>query len=571
MGRNEDRLRELESKIQALESEINRLRVQAVEERMVELSDRVIKEKAEEWKERFTEELAKAVEKGKGDEKYEPKSFMYDPFYMMETLGYKERVMSVSYDTLRLMSERNPIIAAIINTRIHQVTSFARPPRSRYDLGFEIVLRDSKKTPTKEEEKKILELTKMIESTGLPTVVDEESRDTFGMFLAKQVRDSLVFDQACFEIVSGRNGKPVAFYAVDSSTIRLATTPRMLRSWYETTNKELKKLMDNKDFEKVKYVQVVGGKVVNTYTEKEMAFCIRNPRSWLQSNGYGVSELELLITTITAHFYAEEYNRRFFSTGSAPKGIIHFEGGSAGITQAQLDAFRRQWHAQVMGVWNAWRTPIIASPAKLVYTNLQMTNRQMEFSNWIEYLIKLICAIYLIDPAEINFDLRGGAMQQAPMFESSSEAKLKMSRDRGLRPLLKFFEEEIDKNIIFQIDDKFELQFVGLDLRSEKEMQDLKIRELERFKTIDEIRAEYDLDPLGEDKGGDLIMDSSYITYINQRRLEKMQMGGIGGMMGGFGGGFGEEEEKKEEMDRRFDFGEEEIEEESEESEEGEK
>lgn len=537
-------------------------RILEAEMRMLEVSERRAQEKAQE----LFENLVKA-EKEKAKDA-EPKSYMYDPFQLMESLGYKERIMSMSYDTLRLMSERNPVVAAIINTRIHQVTSFSKPPKTKYDVGYEIALRDDDVSPSKADLKKMKEIGDMLEATGIPGIIEEEERDSFENFLSKLTRDSLTFDQACFEIVPGRGGQPVAFYAIDASTIRHATTPRVLQrvagysldQQREVWKREMEAQQSQVQMERkpkpedVRYVQVLNGRVINTYSEKEMAFGIRNPRTNIYQNSYGVSELELLTSVVTSHLWAEEHNKRFFSTGSAPKGIIHFEGQN--VPQDQLTAFRRQWHAQVAGVWNAWRTPIISSPGKMVYTNLQLSNRQMEFSSWIEYLIKLICAIYLIDPAEINFDLRGSSGQQAPMFETPAEAKLKMSRDRGLKPMLRFLEAEINKNVIFQIDPRFELQFVGLNSRTEKEIADLRISELQKFKTVDEVRAEYDLEPIGEEKGGDLIMDSSYISYRTQLKMQAGMMGGgAPGQPGGeVGEGepppFGEEEEMAEETGR---------------------
>jgi hypothetical protein len=362
---------------------------------------------------------------------------------------------------------------------------------------------------------------------------------------------------------------PVAFYAIDGSTIRFATTPSILKrmaGYSEAQVSEMwkRQMVDlnqstfnrekSADPEKIKYVQVISGRVMNTYTEREIGFGIRNPRTYLQQNKYGVGELEIMVSVVTAHLWAEEYNKRFFSTGSAPKGIIHFDVSGAVLPQEQLNAFRRQWHAQVAGVWNAWKTPIIATPGKLQYTNLQMGNKQMEFNTWINYLVKLLCAIYLIDPAEINFDLEKGSGMQAPMFYSVSEAKLKMSKDRGLQPLLRFLEAEINKNIIWLINPTYEFRFVGMDSRTEKDMQGLRLNELQNWKTIDEVRAEDDLDPLGDEKGGDLIMNPSYITYRTQQAMQQQQASMMGGGPGGGppGGGPGgggypgpEEEEEK--------------------------
>jgi len=520
-------------------------RIAETEVKMIEISDQRATEKAQEIATQMYENWRVDMEKA-DKEKYdaEAKSYMYDPFTLIESLGYKERIMSMSYDTLRLMSERNAVVASIINTRIHQVTAFARPPRTKYDIGYEFVLRDRDEEPTELDKRRMKELGKFLESTGLPAYTEEESRDSLEQFLSKIVRDSLTYDQACYEIVNGRNKKPLAFYAVDGSTIRYATTPSVLKRMAGYSEAQVNEMwrrqmvdMNQNVFnrgqaaepERVKYVQVISGRVMNTYTEQEMGFAIRNPRTYLQQNNYGVGELEIMVSVVTAHLWAEEYNKRFFSTGSAPKGILHFDVSGANIPQEQLNAFRRQWHAQVAGVWNAWKTPILATPGKMNYTSLQMGNKQMEFNQWILYLVKLLCAIYMIDPAEINFeDSKMGGSQQAPMFYSVSEAKLKMSRDRGLQPLLRFLEADINKNLIWLIDPRYEFQFVGMDSRTEKDMQELRMKELQNWKTIDEVRGEDDLDPLGPEKGGDLIQNPSYITYMTQKAMQA-QMGGGGG------------------------------------------
>lgn len=504
--------------------------VAKVEERMMEISESRALEKAQQIHNMWLEDFNKS----NGD-KAQPKSLLHDPFQLLESMGYKERPMMITYDTLRTMSERNPIIAAVINTRVNQIAAFSSPPKTKYDIGFSVEMRDDEKAPTTEDERRMKEIENMLENTGVSSLPPEE-RDDFDAFLRKLGRDSLTFDQSTYEIVDGRGGKPVAFYAVDASTIRLATTPKYMKDVRDFTLQDIgPEPRRSKD---TRYVQVIGGKVVNTYTEDEMSFGIRNPRTNIKQNGYGTAELEILVNTVTAHLWAEEYNRRFFSQGSAPKGIIHFEGN---VPENQLLAFRRQWHAQVMGVFNAWRTPVIAAPAKLNYTNLQMSNRQMEYSNWIDYLVKLICAVYLIDPSEINFELRGGAQsQEGPLFETHSETRLKMSRDRGLRPFLKFIQSCINKDLIFRIDPRYEMRFTGLDSKTEEQMLELRLKEIQNYKTIDEVRALDDMEPIGEERGGNLILNPAYITYLTQLQMAK-QMGQGGAPGGNQGLDFGSE------------------------------
>jgi len=1014
---------EVAAKEALIKAEMDR-KVLEIEERMVEVSERKVAEKTREFQEMVNDQLEKAR---KNAEDAEAKSLLHDPFQLLESLRYKERPMMLTYEVLRAMAERNPIIAAIIQTRANQVASFSTPPKTDYDIGYRISLRDDEAKPSKADEKRVKEIETMIENTGLEDMFMAEERDNFDSYLRKITRDTLTYDQMAFEVINGRAKNPIGFLAIDAATIRLASTAKYFKDIKQMKGFQPPALMQpppltlemgSKQKEEVKpedirYVQILDGKVVTTYTEQELGFGIRNARTNIKQNGYGVSELEILVNTVTAHLWAEEYNRRFFcvslinssiytnngifylkdligknfkiwngneyvrarafetgvrplvrtklwngielrtspehrflaipkdtqsgepewkeqknlqlddfvlvdhrnhdfsmnyyllktdehylnrkkektyktytvrkswkdnpntdqwspskemiddpefwemigfalgdgywgetwmgiypnptrekdilekfkkvcerysdvegrvvlnnpasvrksdgekgypalqitnegfmcwlydigfqlstnrkknrripsiffqlpswircallrglfsadgtnqgykqagtpafgssdpgfrqdalkclwsvgvasneqgkgwregsgailvqdieafatrigflqtqensiksksnlvrshsknrwdqlhpvlskvlaqkikeksrysgepkinqygskvdinltkrdrwmltsavvgntkfsrpraielmdklgidvpdwlrnfvqvpidvldkepiayepmgdvevfddkhiflcngvavhnSQGSAPKGIISFEGN---VPAEQLNAFRRQWHAQVMGVFNSWKTPVVSAPAKLQYTNLQMSNRQMEFSNWIDYLIKIACAVYLIDPAEIGFDMRGGAQtSQPPVFESHQDARLKMSKDRGLRPLLKFLQSQMNKNVVFRLDNsRFEFEFVGLDTKTEEQLQEMHLKEVQNFKTIDEVRVEYDLKPLGKDRAGDVIMNPAYLSYLQQLSMAKMQQEQMGG-----GGGPGEEE-----------------------------
>jgi hypothetical protein len=300
------------------------------------------------------------------------------------------------------------------------------------------------------------------------------------------------------------------------------------------------------------YIQMVNGIVRNTYTRSELAFGVRNPRSDIYIQGYGYSELEQLITIITAHLFAEEYNRRFFMQGSAPKGILNFKGDN--LTPDQLEAFKRQWRANLEGVENSWRTPIMQAEQGVDWIDLHPSNQEMEYSMWIEYLIKITCAVFLIDPAELNFDMHGG-VQQTPLFESSQEWKLKASRDRGLKPMLRFIAKMINDQIVHKLDDHFTFDFLGLDELTEQEKLEVNKEKLASYMTLNEIRR---ADDLPDVEHGDIVMNPTYTTYIQQKRQSEMQEKQMaaasgaaagaapGGAPGGGeqGGGEGGEEEK---------------------------
>lgn len=490
----------------------------------------------------------------------EPKAMFYDPMdYGGMAYGYRERFANMSFEKLRQTANASSIIQAILQTRINQVAAFARPQPSRYEVGFKIGLRDQDKKPTAAEQKRANEIEQFIVNCGIPLSdpADRLRRDSFDQFLRKFVRDRLTIDQACFEIVPRNNGKPFEFLAIDSATIRLVA-PKMVR---EERNPFLGALQqvdsdhtERKPSKNPAYAQVVRGRIVQTYDREEMCMAVANPRTDILAYGYGFSELEMLVTTVAAHMNAELYNRKFFSQGAAIKGILSFEGN---IPETQLSAFRRQWHAQVSGVQNAWRTPIVNTPeGKLNFVPMHAGNREMEFEKWMTYLIRMSCSIFLIDPEEIGFQTaRMGGGGSAASFESGNSQKLVESRDKGLKPLLHFISSALNEYIVYRLDPDFCFEFVGLNAKTIDQAADLHTKEATTYKTVNEVRAELDLPPLKKlpESPGDIIMNSTYLQFMQQiQQAEQAAQGmgpdgqpmpgGPGGAPGGMGGDQGDQE-----------------------------
>jgi hypothetical protein len=160
----------------------------------------------------------------------------------------------------------------------------------------------------------------------------------------------------------------------------------------------------------------------------------------------------------------------------------------------------------------------------------------MEFEKWMNYLINIACAVYQIDPAEINFPNNGGggSTSSGGLGDGGMEEKLKHSKDKGLRPLLRFVESLINKHIVSKFDQRFVFAFAGMDSKSEKEIVELNAQRVKVYKTVNEIRKEEGLPKL---EGGDIILDPTYIQYLaQQQQAEMMQQQGGGGMPGQEGG-----------------------------------
>lgn len=438
---------------------------------------------------------------GKHNPAREMKALQFDPFDLVSLMGWRERPTSLSYAAMERVASNVPVLADIIRTRIKQVQTFCQRPEDRHSPGFKVRLRDKNAEPSEESDKRCAELEDVVLNCGFNDPTRPQDATSLKAFAGAFVRDSLSYDQATFEVVPDRMGRPSYWGIVDATTIRL------LDPYVQ-------------DAEGILAVQVVHDMVVADFTKDELAFCIRNPRSGIYTFGYGESEIETLIREITGFLWGIEYNRRFFSQGSAAKGILNFKGT---IPDRHMTAFRRQWYAMVTGVSNAWRTPI-TNAEELQWINLQLSNRDMEYSAWMDFLIKVCCARFQIAPEEVNFSY-GNTGQSQAMGGQSIEEKLKASRDLGLRPLVTWFFEQINRHFVWKLDPDYEVVPVGLDEKGVEAETELLEKQTAVYLTVDEAREQVGLEPL-PDGMGEVILNPTWLQFAQGK--EAVDQGAVG-------------------------------------------
>jgi len=473
---------------------------------------------------------------------------LHDAYY--QAAVYKEKPTRIDFSILKLMSYRDTIIASIIQTRINQLCLFSRPQKNKYTEGFIIRRKKERDQSLQDDENKIKELeqqdkaiidqlTEFISNCGHMNDRPQTELLSFEAFLRRAARDRLTYDQVAVEKINDNADKLHHFIPVDSGTIRFASKVGQDVATASDANSQSHNNLVRQDTEEERkeaeenenmYAQVIDARVVRGFTSEDLIFRMGNPVNDIYANGYSVGELELLVSTITSHLQAETYNKLFFTQGHVTKGILHFQ---ADVPQRKLKALRQQWDAQTSGNVNSWRTPIFAGSDKISWIPLTQSNRDIEYSNWMNYLIKIACAIYCISPEEIGFDIAKEAGSPGGVFQSQNETRIKHSKDKGLRPLLRFFEDFINEEIIDKINNEFCLEFVGLDAESRVQEVERENKEVRYSKTIDEIRAEDGMEPLGPEKGGHLILDPQYVQWISQfgefeseRKQESMMGGG---------------------------------------------
>ena len=428
------------------------------------------------------------------------------------------------------------------------------------------LLREAKKKLKEQIREKQKEIEEFILNCGKVENRPFESKKwSFDSMLRAIVRDSLTYDRLAIEVVPDEKNQPHHLLPVDASTVKFATPElKKYKSFAASQTpvdllypeKQVEALVEDRDAvelddelleaDKYKYVQVIRGKIERAYTEDELKVGMRNLSTDIYANGYSISELELLVSLVSSHLNTEAYNQLYFTQGFSAKGILHLKSP---INKRKLDTVRQQWQHMLKGSKNSFQTPIFAGTDEVKWIPLTQNHNDIGFQNWLNYLIKMICAIYQIDPVEIGIGMKEEGGSGGGLNGDNTSEKIQLSKDKGLKPFLRFISNFINKNVIDSIDNRFKLEFVGLDDESKHGTLERQEKEVKFKKTINEIRAEDNLPPIPG--GDDLILDSNYMQYFMQfsdKAKENQQQMGYPNM-GNEGEAVEEDEMDQEESD----------------------
>lgn len=366
----------------------------------------------------------------------------------------------------------------------------------------------------------------------------ETKKWNFDSALRAIVRDSMTYDRYATEIVPDRAKRPHHWFPVDGATIKFASNNfknykqisenfmnlDILYPEQQVQAMEKQKVLELNDKlleeNAYKYVQIIRGKIERAYTEDELKVGIRNANTDIYTNGYGISELELAVGLITGHLNAEYYNQAYFTQGFSAKGILHIK---AAINRRKLETVRQQWQHMLKGARNSFQTPIFAGMEDVAWIPLTQNHNDIGFEGWMRYLIKMICAIYQIDPQEIGIGFKEeGSGGGGGMGGDNTKEKLDHSKNKGLYPLLRHIENFINESILKGFDSRFVIKFTGI--TAETREDSVKRQDIERKfkKTLNEVREEDGLPPL---PGGDeIILGPEFMTWYTQFSPKALEM-----------------------------------------------
>lgn len=234
---------------------------------------------------------------------------------------------------------------------------------------------------------------------------------TFRELIEPVVEDILVLDRGVMEKESNVRGLPIALHLVDGGTIR--TKP----FW-------------NGEPTDPRYEWWPGGVFRANLLDNQIILMMENPTSHRVD---GFSPLEALKETIDADLEARDFNKRMVAQTN-PTGILNL-GENVGTNV--VDAFRVYWDAEISG---RKQMGIVGGVKNPQFISMGQTAREMQYMQWQVYLLRKIAAVFGIAPQDlgITFDVN----------RANANTQQELSEDRGLKPLLRLIEEQLNTKVI---------------------------------------------------------------------------------------------------------------------------
>ena len=425
----------------------------------------------------------------------ESQGFTIDPWELTQAQAHIEQMSThspYSAHVLRSMAE-TPWISLFKRYYCDRRAVVARPRRGRFGQGFRVAMRDEEGTPTNADKKESKRIERLLLDCGefRNDDVDPFVRDNFETFTRKLVADSFVFDAMVFETMPDRTGKPACWEARDASTI-YRVRPRQAYSVYQPGD--------------AAFVQRVNMQNVAWFSPDQLAFAVQYPSTDIRSAGYGRPVLVELLTILTNIMSAYVYNQNIFKQGGPP-GMLALLGD---MPQEKFQEFMRGVRYLLTGVKNAHRLPGVnmqgaGADAKWIpFTGY--TNQDMQFGEWVWTNFLLLCSLCGVAPEEVGF-YAGQHGVSSSMSQGGIDDKVATGQAKGIAPKAYLLEAALNKWIVHRINPDFEYRVCGLEGRSEKDQAELDEIRARTKVTVNELRAEDDMEPI---EGGDIILSSVY-------------------------------------------------------------
>lgn len=431
------------------------------------------------------------------------------------------RPVGLDFPALRAVVQGDVTLQAIQWTRIWQVQRFLKPSKQEWRPGFRIQY-TSNDDISEQAKAKLQWLTNYILHCGAqfdPRKRKRLKRDRLRDYVAKKLQDSMTYDAAGTEIVSTLSGRPHGFVHVDGSKLFLTDPNYGLEPGWGNPELHERFNLHIPDPEEVIAVLSWDSRILAHYTDDDLIYSVRKPSPLMESLGYGQPEPEQLINIVTGFLNALTMNIRGLSHNSIPKGILTLFGD---FQDEDLQQFKSSWDSYVSGITNLWRMPVMVAKDKesgAIWTKTDVEFNEMYFSKWMTFLMAIKCALYGMDPEEVNFE--AFTSNKSTLSGNDTEERLASSKDKGLYPTLEFLGSDFD-DIVKMHDPNAEFIWTGLD-PDQKAAQDAE----QKMLTYGEFRQRRGEEPHPMEVLNDAPMDAGLMSLYQQelqsKRAEEQQ------------------------------------------------
>ena len=401
------------------------------------------------------------------------------------------------FAALRHLAKRIEVVQAIHRTRKRQVLAFAQPSQRDDARGWKLRHVDADAELSQDQTDYLKWITKFLVNGGRefdPIERRRKGRQTLRTMLGLLVNDALTLDHAAVETVGLKGAAGLdSFWVRDSATFFLSTQ------------------QGKEDADDIYAIQEVamGGLVYFNYGE--LSIFQRNLSSDLEQMGYGTSELESSIETLSNFIQAVAFTREGIDNNSIPRGILMLSGN---FQPHEAQAFQAAWQAKIRGAQNSFGLPVLTSRGQQGAANFIQTGQpfsEMAFAKWITLQSALFGSIYGMDPAEIGME--SFSADKSSLSGSDTAEKLAASRDKGLEPFLTDVDGFMSEEICARFAPWVRFGFTGLDATDEAE----KKKEQARVSTVNELRSALGMEPHPIPSIGELPADPSMQAAEFQR------------------------------------------------------
>ena len=329
-------------------------------------------------------------------------------------------------DVLKLVRVQDHLIAAILRARGSHLSLFGHLRKDRFDIGVEVSLKkEFEKLLSPEQYEKVVQRMKKFEqillNCGHTEGLEQQDKTTLASWLDIQVRNGLTFGRFATEIIYDREGRADKdgkfpfnrFRAIDVATIE--RTVRKGEAVGKNMRAEAMKLLANLsgesrpdiDLTKLEsdeyaWIQKIDGLPRQAFTHDELIVFNLFESTDIEHNGYPVSPLDTVISSVTTHISIDAYKKLYFQNGRASRGMLVINSDE--MDEQTLNGIKINFNASINSVSNSFRTPIFGMGKEDTVQWLSMNGegaQDRDFQFMYDQVARNILSAFSISPDEL--------------------------------------------------------------------------------------------------------------------------------------------------------------------------